>query len=55
MFSALVTTVSDRPAIRRATSVVVVPPVKPTTRASPSRVAAASAIRCFSASWRPAR
>ena len=55
MLTALVTTVSERPRTRRATSVVVVPPLKQTVSASPIRSAAASAIRRFSSTWRPPR
>ena len=59
MFSALVTTVScvpsgvlprsGRTARARATSVVVVPPLSPTTMPGATSAAAAVPIRCFSA------
>ena len=55
MLRALVTTVIPRRSeIARATSVVVVPPVSPTTAPSATRVAASAAIRRFSAWWRAA-
>ncbi len=46
--SALVPERSGREASARATSVVVVPPVSPTTMAGSTRPAAAVPIRCFS-------
>jgi len=59
MFSALVTTVSwapsalvlrsGRTASARATSVLVVPPLRPTTVPGDTSAAAAAPIRCFSA------
>ena len=58
MFSALVTTVTvgsvppcprpGRVASARATSVVVVPPLRPTTWPGRTRLAASAPMRCFS-------
>lgn len=63
MLSALVTTVSagepwarsGRPARARATSVVVVPPVRPITSPGVIRAATASLMRRFSAARREVR
>ena len=52
MLSAFVTTVSRwRSTSTRATSVVVVPPVRPTASPSATREAASTAIRRFSSWW----
>ena len=56
MLSELVTTVRRGMATSaRATSVVVVPPVRPIAVPSLTRAAASRAIRSFSSPWRPLR